>query len=180
MAKNTEKRIFFEFFRFCTKSVMKIMRILYYIVFKYSERTADMEKNTPTEYSATGTLIVSVYTAGGALPVPDAQVTVSFSEQENSGIRTVVYTDTSGNTPRIPLPAPPAAASETPGSAVPYAKYTITVEKDGFYPRSFSEVPVFANITSVQPVNLIPQAEFSGKDISSAELNTTESQNPNL
>ncbi len=139
-----------------------------------------MNYNAPTEYSATGTLIVSVYTAGGALPVPDAQVTVRFSDRENSGILTVASTDRSGNTPRIPLPAPPAASSETPGNAVPYAKYTIEVEKESFYPRSFSEVPVFAGVTSVQPVNLIPQSEYSGESSPPPGMNTTESQNPTL
>lgn len=139
-----------------------------------------MTNNAPKEYTAAGTLIVSVYTAGGALPVPDAQVTIRFSEQESSGVLSVAYTDQSGNTPRIPLPAPPAATSEAPGGIVPYAKYTIEVDKEGFYPRSFSEVPVFAGITSVQPVNLIPMSEYPGEGIPSADANITESQNPNL
>lgn len=139
-----------------------------------------MDNNTPTEYSSAGTLIVSVYTAGGALPVPQAQVTVRFSDSENSGVLTVVYTDASGNTPRISLPAPPAASSEVPGAAVPYAKYTVEVEKENFSPRSFSDVPVFAGITSVQPVNLIPRTEYPGESTPPYGQNTTESQNPNL
>ncbi len=139
-----------------------------------------MDMNTPTEYSSGGTLIVSVYTAGGALPIPGAQVTVRFSDRENAGVLTVLYTDSSGNTPRIPLPAPPAAASVVPGSAVPYAKYTVEVENEGFYPRTFSEVPVFAGITSVQPVNLLPRTEYPGESTPPTGQNTTESQNPNL
>ena len=139
-----------------------------------------METNIPTEYSAVGALIVSVHTAGGALPVPQAQVTVRLSERERSGVLTVVYTDASGNTPRISLPAPPAASSEVPGAAVPYARYTIEVEKNLFFPRSFSEVPIFAGITSVQPVNLIPRTEYSGESTPPYGQNTTEGQNPDL
>lgn len=139
-----------------------------------------MNNRIPTAYTATGSLIVSVFTAGGALPVPDALVTVRFSDQANSGVLTVLYTDQSGNTPRITLPAPPAAASESPGNAVPYAKYNIEVDKEGFYPRSFSEVPVFADTTSIQPVNLLPVSEYEGQSTPPGDMNVTESQNPEL
>jgi len=139
-----------------------------------------MNNRIPAEYSATGTLLVSAFTAGGALPVPDALVTVRFFDPENSGVLTILYTDQSGNTPRITLPAPPASASEVPGNAVPYAKYIIEVDKEGFYPRSFSEVPVFANTTSIQPVNLMPISEYEGESVPPSGMNVTEGQNPNL
>ena len=139
-----------------------------------------MNNRIPAEYSATGTLLVSVSTAGGALPVPDALVTVRLNDRDASGVLTVLYTDQSGNTPRITLPAPPAEASESPGNATPYAKYSIEVDKEGFYPRSFNGVPVFANTTSIQPVNLLPIAEYEGKATPPSGMNVTESQNPNL
>ena len=70
-----------------------------------------MENKLAENYSATGTLIVAVSTAGGALPVEGALVTVRGSKPENSGVLSVVTTDRSGRTPRITLPAPPAADS---------------------------------------------------------------------
>lgn len=139
-----------------------------------------MNNRFPSEYSATGTLLVSVTTAGGALPVPDALVTVRSFDRDASGILTVLYTDQSGNTPRVALPAPPASASEVPGNASPYAKYNIEVDKEGFYPRAFNGVPVFAGTTSIQPVTLLPLAEYEGKAESPNGMNVTESQNPNL
>lgn len=131
-------------------------------------------------YTSSGALIVSVFTAGGALPIADALVTIKASEKENSGVLSVIYTDQSGNTPKISLPAPPASESESPGTDKPYATYTIDVDKENFYPRQFTNVPIFANTTSIQPVNLVPKSEYKGESIPPADSNITESQNPDL
>ena len=139
-----------------------------------------MNNHIPETYTSKGALTVSVSTASGALPVPDALVTIRFADQPRSGVLAVLYTDQSGITPRIPLPAPPAANSESPGNAVPYATYIIEVDKENFYPRSFSNVPVFANTTSIQPVNLLPLPEYGGQSTPSADENITEGQNPEL
>ncbi len=139
-----------------------------------------MNNRIPNGYSATGTLIVSVYTAGGAIPIEDALVTVSGSNQNSSGVVSVLYTDQSGNTPRITLPTPPSSTSESPGQSQPFATYNVSVNKEKFNPRSFINVPVFANTTSIQPVNLIPKTEYNGEAIIPDDGNVTESQNPNL
>ena len=139
-----------------------------------------MNYSIPKEYTATGTLIVSVYTAGGAFPVEDALVIVRGSEQNSSGVLSVLYTDQSGNTPRITLPAPPAAESEKPGTDKPYATYNIEVDKENFYPRTFNNVPLFAGTTSIQPVNLIPLAEYNQDMLRPDSSDITESQNPDL
>ncbi len=139
-----------------------------------------MNYSIPKEYTATGTLIVSVYTAGGAIPVEDALVIIRGSEQNSSGVLSVLYTDQSGNTPRITLPAPPAAESEKPGTDKPYATYNIEVDKENFYPRTFINVPLFAGTTSIQPVNLIPLAEYNQDMLRPDSSDITESQNPDL
>ena len=139
-----------------------------------------MNYSIPKEYTATGTLIVSVYTAGGAFPVEDALVIIRGSEQNSSGVLSVLYTDQSGNTPRITLPAPPAAESEKPGTDKPYATYNIEVDKENFYPRTFNNVPLFAGTTSIQPVNLIPLAEYNQDMLRPDSSDITESQNPDL
>ena len=64
-----------------------------------------MENRLSDTYTATGTLIVTVFTANGALPVEGALVTVKGSSREDSGVISVVTTDRSGRTPRIALPA---------------------------------------------------------------------------
>lgn len=139
-----------------------------------------MNNKIPKEYTAVGTLIVSVYTAGGAIPIEGALVTVRGASQNGSGVISVLYTDQSGNTPRISLPAPPASSSESPGSATPFATYNVEVDKENFYPRSFINVPIFAGTTSIQPANLIPKTEYEGQAIIPNNGTVTESQNPDL
>ena len=139
-----------------------------------------MNNSIPKDYTATGTLIVSVYTAGGAIPVEDALVVIRGGEQNSSGVLSVLYTDQSGNTPQITLPAPPASESEKPGTEKPYATYNIEVDKENFYPRSFIHVPVFAGTTSIQPVNLIPLTEYNQDILRPDSSDITESQNPDL
>ncbi len=139
-----------------------------------------MNNKIPKEYTAVGTLIVSVYTAGGAIPIEGALVTVRGTSQNGSGVISVLYTDQSGNTPRISLPAPPASSSESPGSATPFATYNVEVDKENFYPRSFINVPIFAGTTSIQPANLIPKTEYEGQAIIPNNGTVTESQNPDL
>lgn len=106
-----------------------------------------------------GILAVRVYTAGGALPVAGATVTVSAEDGEEDFLR-VLYTDESGKTPPLNLAAPPASASLSPGGARPYAIYRIRVESNGYYPHENRRVPVFAGVRSVQGVELIPRSPY--------------------
>ena len=113
---------------------------------------------------ATGTLTVVVHTAGNALPVPGAYVTVSTADEEGDFSRTVV-TDESGRAPTLILETPPASASLTPGGARPYAVYSIRTEKEGFYTNENSMVPLFAGVNSVQPVELLPRPPYESENI---------------
>ena len=139
-----------------------------------------MNNQISPEYTSSGSMIISVYTAGGALPVSNALVTITGSEKETSGVISVLYTDQSGNTPKITLPAPPKNMSESPGAKKPYATYNVDVDKDGFFPKRFINVPIFSGVTSVQPVNLSPFTEYVGEGLDPIGNEVTESQNPNL
>lgn len=138
-----------------------------------------MNNSIPNKYTSSGTLIVSVFTAGGALPIEGALVTVRDGSKGN-GILSVLYTDRSGNTPKISLPAPPAILSETPSNVSPFATYNIEVDKEDFYSRQFINVPIFAGTTSIQPANLLPKSEYEGEALVPDDMTVTESQNPNL
>lgn len=139
-----------------------------------------MDNRISPNYNSTGTLIVAVSTASGALPVSGALVTVKGSAKENSGVISVVTTDRSGRTPRITLPAPPASESESPGTEKPYATCNVDVDKEGFFPQSFTNVPIFAGTTSIQPVNMIPLTEYDGTAQNPLRDNIAESENPEL
>jgi len=135
-----------------------------------------MEQNMQTGY-----LVVNVSTARGAIPLRDAAVTVYYDESGNTSVHSVLTTDMSGKTPKITLPAPARILSESPGNGKAFATYTVTIEKDGYYPVTNTGVPVFAGVTSIQPVEMVPLAEYnSDKVYPRFGLDVTESTSPNL
>lgn len=111
----------------------------------------------PEPYSGTGHLTVTVRTANGALPVEGALVTVS----SNGSIIGVFTSDLSGSTGALEIPTPPKSASLSPGfEGNPYSTVFIEVDKDGFYSGQFISVPVFPDVLTVQPINLLPLPDF--------------------
>ena len=73
-----------------------------------------------------GYITVNVRTAGGALPVENAVVTVKDS---GGAILAVFFTDRDGKTPRLKVLAPPRANSESPGAASPpFFNYNIDTD----------------------------------------------------
>ena len=122
-----------------------------------------------------GYLRVRVSTARGAIPLENATVSVKGTPEQNSGIVYSLETDSSGLTPRMPLPAPNKNLSQTPNNVPPFSLWNIDVYYKGFSRAHYTNVPVYAEITSVQNADLIPLPEG---------FNPTESYNessePNL
>lgn len=115
--------------------------------------------------NAVGYLIVNVSTARGAIPLEGASVTVYYEEPENTSVFSVMTTDRSGKTQKIELPAPRRELSEVPGNTKPYATYTVAVEKDGYYSVTNVGVPIFDGVTSIQPVEMLPLAEYNSDTV---------------
>ena len=136
--------------------------------------------------SGEGYLIVQVSTAGGAIPLPGAIVTVRDYDPENGGdvgnaISSMV-TDRSGKTPILPLPAPSRTLAQSPGSDIlPYALYSIDVQTDRYYENYYINVPIFDGIVAVQPAVLqpLPDNEFADNAGYGTQI-FFESQNPDL
>ncbi|MCQ5131208.1 hypothetical protein NE562_16240 [Butyricicoccus faecihominis] len=106
-------------------------------------------------------LRVLVTTALGAVPVPNAVVTVStpVDEAGNSTLLYSVQTDQSGMTPPMELAAPPRAASLTPGGGRPFSLYTVQVDHPDFTPLAALNVTAFSGIPAVLPITLTPLPE---------------------
>ena len=118
--------------------------------------------------SGMGYLIVRASTAGGAIPLEGARVTVRNwnepgTESSAGSVRHILHTDRDGNTERLPLPAPLRSVAYTPGG-IPYAFYDIDVVANGFYPQQFVRVPIYDTVTSIQNSYLIPLSEGSIHD----------------
>ena len=115
----------------------------------------------PQENTGRGRLTVTVRSANGALPVEGALVTIT----SGGAIIGVSTSDESGNTETLTIPTPPKSASLTPGYAgLPYSTVLIEVYKDGYYSGQYIEVPIFPDVLTVQPVNLLPLPEFFAGD----------------
>ncbi|MFA5561321.1 MAG: hypothetical protein WDA00_01590 [Eubacteriales bacterium] len=111
-------------------------------------------------YNSTGFMIVQAVSAGGAFPVIDAVVTINGVDPQNSDIHLVLRTDQSGKTDKIPLPTPPKELSLTPGNPSPYAKYNVSIFKEGYRLEEKIDIPVFSDITSIQFANMVPTEVF--------------------
>lgn len=104
-----------------------------------------------------GYVRITVRTAGGAVPVQRAIVTV---KDENETLLAVFFTDANGNTPTLKVGAPPRENTETPeAGGAAFSVYNIDTDKAGYLSVRNVGVPVYSGVTSVQPVELIPVAE---------------------
>lgn len=112
-----------------------------------------------------GKLIFQITTAGGAIPLEGARITLRQSRNAtDSGgdVLAVLTSGRDGKTEVILLPAPARSYSLEPardGAPVPYALYNADVRLDGFYTQSYIRIPVFDGITSIQRASLIPLPE---------------------
>lgn len=112
--------------------------------------------------SSWGFLQFDIFTAGGAYPVPGALVVVKKKLTGGTGLVRLLFSDRSGRTPTIALPAPSASLSQNPMSTTrPFSEYTVTVRARGYYTLSDINIPIFAGVKTVQPIDLIPLPEYS-------------------
>ncbi len=130
----------------------------------------------------TGELRVKAYTASQAIPLENVVVRIMGAGEENSEIQYSVLTDRDGNTDSIPLPAPPASYSASPGAPeAPYFTYDVTLIKDGYYIKTISNVPIFANINAQLPIEMIPLSfEKDGSIQRQDNINSIIYENENL
>lgn len=120
----------------------------------------DNQDHTNTDRD-NGVGYLRVRVTAGDLPAEGANVTVTeYPEGEGGGeLLYSLRTDENGLTPPLELSAPPADESLTPGFLQPYSVYNVSVELDGYYPVEGVGVPVFENITAIQPFRLLPVLE---------------------
>ena len=103
-----------------------------------------------------GSLAVTVTTLRSIYPLPNAKVSVFQGEINNMQVLTTVYTDQSGKTPEIPLPAPEALLSQQSDySGKPYSVYNIIVSAEGFRDNIHLNIPVFSGVTTIQRSNMM-------------------------
>ena len=98
-----------------------------------------------------------------------ADVTVSRETDAGNTVLFRFKTDQSGRIPAVTLDTSDVSNSLSPSpDGAPYALYTVTVSKEGYYPRVSLNIRIFDGITTVQPINMIPYTATS--DIGSDEF----------
>lgn len=116
--------------------------------------------------SETGNLRVAVFNTSVAIPIGNARVFIlQNDEQGNQTTLAEVFTDVSGQTDLIQLPAPPFQYSLEPDQPRPYSEYNVYVESDGFEPALINGVQIFSQSTAIQEVYLLPIEESEQEEI---------------
>ena len=152
-----------------------------------SPRPSDGDRSDTRPMTGQGKLVFQITTAGGAIPLEGAEVTLRQSRgptDSGGDVLSVLYSGRDGKTEVLPLPAPARGYSLEPardGAPVPYALYNADVRMDGFYKQSYIRIPVFDGITSIQRASLIPLPEngFEGGTRPDGEM-FVEGENPDL
>ena len=127
-----------------------------------------------------GTLRVRAYTAGGALPIPNAVVRIMGAEEANRLVSYSLITDRNGTTEAVKLPAPSLSYSLSPSpSEAPFALYDVEISANGYYSKRINGISVFSGVNSVQLANMIPSS--SGvQDYPRGNVNTVIPENESL
>lgn len=107
-----------------------------------------------------GYITVNVRTAGGALPVEGAVITIRSAAADT--VIAVMITDAAGVSDIVEVPTPPKENSLHPGSDDVSSLYTIDTDREGYYHVVTENVPVFDGVTAIQQVLLVPIA--GGRD----------------
>lgn len=104
-----------------------------------------------------GYLKVQVTTASGAIPISGAEVRIESLANQNI---LTLFTDESGETPFVQLPAPKRVLPLSPeNSAKSYSAYNTKVSYPGYYTEENLNVAIFDEVKAIQPVSLSPLGE---------------------
>lgn len=107
------------------------------------------------ETTATGSLQVDVVSMENNYPIPDAEISISYTGEPDRVLENIT-TNISGQTESVDLSAPPEELSLSPGLIQPYSQYSLYITAQGFEPVSISGTEILANTDAIQPVRMTP------------------------
>lgn len=125
-------------------------------------QTLPLESIPPqTSKTSYGFLKVITRTASEAMPLSNVTVTVSVIVDGESRLFYTTTTNESGETERIPLPAPVQKLEQQPNEIPLFQSYDVSIHYPGYFRMESRSVPIFAGITSLQKFAMIPLPQFS-------------------
>jgi len=109
---------------------------------------------------ATGYLRIHAYESYAQLPLQDVAVTVTASDGTAIAM---ALTDRNGAAGPIPVPVPDLEESLSPDpSERPFAVVNIYAHKRGYERIEAENLQLFADTTTIQPLEMIPLSELPG------------------
>ena len=124
--------------------------------------------------NATGYIQVRAYTSFAQLPLEDVAIVITADDGTVLALR---LTDSSGQIPPIPIPVPDLQDSLSPSPPErPFATVNLYAHRKGFEQIEAENLQVFANITTVQDLMMIPLSELPD-NWDQTEIFTTPPQN---
>lgn len=107
---------------------------------------------------ATGYIQVRAYSSYAQLPLQNVSVAITASDGTAIAM---ALTDRSGKITPVSIPVPPLEESQSPGSAdAPFTAVTIHARLQGYEQIRAEGVQVFADILTLQNLEMVPLAEF--------------------
>ena len=107
---------------------------------------------------ANGYIQVRAYTSNAQLPLADVAITITAADGTAIAMR---LTDRNGRIRPIPIPVPDLSESQSPDPPErPFAVVNLYARKRGYEQVESENLQVFAEITTVQNLELIPLAEL--------------------
>lgn len=108
--------------------------------------------------SATGYIQVHAYTSYAQLPLEDVAITVTSADGTAIAMR---LTDRSGLIAPIPIPVPDKSESLSPDPRErPFAVVNLYASLNGYERVDAENLQVFADTTTLQPLEMIPLQEL--------------------
>lgn len=124
---------------------------------KNSSKVFLSETNLQPPDDESGFLSVGVYTALGALPVPNAVVTIYVINED--GEEEALYqliTDVNGRVPNIELPVVYDPTSLPANAKYYYTNYNMRVQAENYNTFNVRAIRIFPGITTDYNINLVP------------------------
>lgn len=131
------------------------------ITFEDFKKSSEYQKFSQ-ENPAIGYLKVQVFTAYGAIPVPDTSILITKDIGENKVVFFQGKTDSSGIIDNIQLPAPNAVPETDIDTAPEYTLYDLTAIHEGYESLKKYSVGMFGGIRVIQYVKMTPLVDMKG------------------
>lgn len=107
---------------------------------------------------STGYLQVRAFTSTAQIPIRDVAITITATDGTAIAMR---LTDRSGLIEPIAIPVPNKSESEEPNpDEKPYTSVNLYAQRTGYEQIEAEDLQIFAGITTIQNLEMIPLAEF--------------------